>query len=196
VDLRPVTEDDLALLERFCVEPELMGLDWQGFRDRGRIRRRFAEDGFLGSKDGQFMVIADDQPAGFVTWRAVSYGSDEHTCWNIGSILLPEWRGGGGSSSTARYSVGSGIPPGAAPSPPRVVPKWYYYFVAMNLRLNDEDSALLRALAEEEGVSLHEAALRAIRRSARELAHTSRVREATGEMLERWGDVLDRLGRA
>ena len=43
---------------------------------------------------------------------------------------------------------------------------------------------------------LHEAALRAIRRSARELAHTDRVREATAEMLGRWGEVLDRLGRA
>ena len=35
-----------------------------------------------------------------------------------------------------------------------------------------------------------------IRRSARELAHTDRVREATAEMLGRWGEVLDRLGRA
>lgn len=68
--------------------------------------------------------------------------------------------------------------------------------MAMNLRLDDEDSALLRALAEAEHVSMHEAALRAIRRSAREVAHTERVREATGEMLDRWGDVLDRLGRA
>jgi uncharacterized protein (DUF1778 family) len=68
--------------------------------------------------------------------------------------------------------------------------------MAMNLRLDDEDSELLRALAEAEHISLHEAALRAIRRSARELAHTDRVREATGEMLARWGEVLDRLGRA
>ncbi len=68
--------------------------------------------------------------------------------------------------------------------------------MAMNLRLGDEDSALLRALADAEHVSLHEAALRAIRRSARELAHTDKVREATTEMLDRWGDVLDRLGRA
>ena len=57
----------------------------------------------------------------------------------------------------------------------------------MNLRLDDEDSALLKALAEAEHVSLHEAALRAIRRSARGLAHTDRVREATAEMLDRWG---------
>jgi hypothetical protein len=37
---------------------------------------------------------------------------------------------------------------------------------------------------------------RTIRRSARELAHTDRVREATAEMLGRWGGVLDRLGNA
>ena len=68
--------------------------------------------------------------------------------------------------------------------------------MAMNLRLDEEDSELLRALAEAEHVSLHEAVLRAIRRSAREIAHTDRVREATAEMMDRWGDVLDRLGRA
>ncbi len=77
-----------------------------------------------------------------------------------------------------------------------VVPLWYHVVMAMNLRLDDDDSALLKALAEAEHVSLHEAALRAIRRSARELAHTDRVREATAEMLDRWGGVLDRLGRA
>jgi uncharacterized protein (DUF1778 family) len=77
-----------------------------------------------------------------------------------------------------------------------VVPLWSHIVVAMNLRLDDEDSALLKALAEAEHVSLHEAALRAIRRSARELAHTDRVREATAEMLGRWGEVLDRLGHA
>jgi uncharacterized protein (DUF1778 family) len=68
--------------------------------------------------------------------------------------------------------------------------------MAMTLRLDEEDSALLRALAEAEHVSLHEAALRAIRRGAREVAHTQRVRAATAEMLDQWGDVLDRLGRA
>jgi len=60
-----------------------------------------------------------------------------------------------------------------------LVPKWYQSLVAMNLRLDEEDSALLRALAEADQVSLHEAVLRAIRRSARDLAHTARVREAT-----------------
>ncbi len=68
--------------------------------------------------------------------------------------------------------------------------------MAMNLRLDEEDSALLKALAEAEHESLHEAVLRAIRRSAREMAHTERVSKATAEMTDRWGEVLDRLGRA
>jgi uncharacterized protein (DUF1778 family) len=66
----------------------------------------------------------------------------------------------------------------------------------MNLRLDDEDSVLLRALADAEQVSLHEAALRAIRRSAQEIAPAERVREATAEMTDRWKEVLYRLGRA
>lgn len=77
-----------------------------------------------------------------------------------------------------------------------MVPLWYHECMAMNLRLDEEDSALLKALAEAEHVSMHEAALRAIRRSAREVAHTERVGGATAEMLARWGEVLDRLGRA
>jgi uncharacterized protein (DUF1778 family) len=77
-----------------------------------------------------------------------------------------------------------------------MVPIWYHVAMAMNLRLDEEDSALLKALADAQQISLHEAALRAIRRSAREIAHTDRVRGATAEMLGRWGEVLDRLGRA
>jgi uncharacterized protein (DUF1778 family) len=77
-----------------------------------------------------------------------------------------------------------------------MVLKWYHGLMAMNLRLNEEDRALLMALADAEHVSMHEAVLRAIRRSAQEVAHTTRVSEATAEMMDRWGDVLDRLGRA
>jgi RimJ/RimL family protein N-acetyltransferase len=102
VALRPIAEEDLPLLERFCVEPELMGLDWLGFRDRGHIRRRFGRDGFLGEDDGQMMVIADGHAAGFVAWRDPAYYGRRHACWNIGIILLPEWRGRGVGSIAQR----------------------------------------------------------------------------------------------
>jgi uncharacterized protein (DUF1778 family) len=64
----------------------------------------------------------------------------------------------------------------------------------MNLRLDDEDAALLAALAEAQGLSRHEAVLRAIRRAAQDLGHSTRVSAATDEMQQRWADVLDRLG--
>ena len=66
------------------------------------------------------------------------------------------------------------VPPGFD-----VVPLWYHVVMAMNLRLDDEDSALLKALAEAEQVSLHEAALRATGHAR--LRHPDRVREATAE---------------
>lgn len=77
-----------------------------------------------------------------------------------------------------------------------MVPGWYHVAVAMNLRLDDQDAALLRALAEAQDVSMHEAVLRAIRRAAWEVDHTARVREATVQMQTRWGAVLRRLGDA
>ena len=36
-----------------------------------------------------------------------------------------------------------------------MVPQWYRLVMAMNLRLDEEDSELLRALADAEQVSLH-----------------------------------------
>jgi len=67
VSLRPVTEDDLALLRRFLTEPGLIGLDWNGFRDARKIDRRFAADGYLTPDDTWLMVSVDDDgtAAGF-----------------------------------------------------------------------------------------------------------------------------------
>ncbi|MFF0271698.1 hypothetical protein ACFYRU_39365, partial [Kribbella sp. NPDC004536] len=56
VTLRPVVAEDLPLLQRFAVEPWLIGLDWNGYRDPQAPVRRYAEDGFLGKDDGRLMV--------------------------------------------------------------------------------------------------------------------------------------------
>jgi RimJ/RimL family protein N-acetyltransferase len=83
------------LLRRFHTEPGLVGLDWAGYRDPELITRRFAEDGYLGDRDGRLMV--DDgttkAAAGFVTWTARQYTNVRH--WEIGIALLPERRGQG-----------------------------------------------------------------------------------------------------
>jgi uncharacterized protein (DUF1778 family) len=64
----------------------------------------------------------------------------------------------------------------------------------MTLRLSEEDDRALSALAEAEGVSRHEATLRAIRESAARHAHQSQVRELSAQARQRYAKVLDRLG--
>lgn len=94
IRLRPVAENDLAMFRRFATEPGLIGLDWAGFRDTQVFARRFAADGYLGAEDGRLMVDVDDVAAGLVSWISGSFGSTgKH--WEIGIVLLPEWRGRG-----------------------------------------------------------------------------------------------------
>jgi RimJ/RimL family protein N-acetyltransferase len=95
VRLRPVAEDDLEIFRRFATEPDLIGLDWAGFKDAQAAVRRFAVDGHLGADDGRLMVdVGADGAAGFVSYIAGLYGGmAKH--WEIGIALLPEWRGRG-----------------------------------------------------------------------------------------------------
>ncbi|MEO7422635.1 MAG: CopG family transcriptional regulator [Ornithinibacter sp.] len=67
--------------------------------------------------------------------------------------------------------------------------------MAMTLRLTPEDELLLAALAEAEGISRHEATLRAIREAASRHAHQTKVADLSLRARERYADVLDRLGR-
>ncbi len=67
--------------------------------------------------------------------------------------------------------------------------------MAMTLRLTEEEDAALVFLAEQQGVSKREATVRAIQESAQRLAHETRVAQATDRGLERWADVLERLGK-
>lgn len=94
VALTPVQAEDVPLLQRFAVEPGLIGLDWGGFRDAQAPVRRFAEDGFLGAEDSRLMVRTGDETAGIVSWRSGSFDSVTKY-WEIGIALLPEHRGRG-----------------------------------------------------------------------------------------------------
>ncbi len=67
--------------------------------------------------------------------------------------------------------------------------------MAMTLRLTEEDEKVLARLAEADGISRHEATIRAIHEVAARRGHESRVREASAEARTRYADLLDRLGR-
>ncbi|WP_326674325.1 MULTISPECIES: GNAT family N-acetyltransferase [unclassified Streptomyces] len=95
LQLRPVAEDDLPVLERFLTEPQATGpFQWLGWSDPGRWRRRWAQDGLLSDEGGQLMVVTSADRLGFVAWRKVTTSRSSY-CWNIGAQLLPEARGRG-----------------------------------------------------------------------------------------------------
>jgi len=66
--------------------------------------------------------------------------------------------------------------------------------MAMTLRLTDEEQAALRQRAEIEGISLQEAARRAVREFVDRSDHSDRVAKAAARILMAHDDALHRLG--
>jgi hypothetical protein len=67
--------------------------------------------------------------------------------------------------------------------------------MAMTLRLTDEEQAALRQRADAEGISMQEAARRAVRDYVARGHHRDRVNAAAGRILEAHAEALERLGR-
>lgn len=67
--------------------------------------------------------------------------------------------------------------------------------MAMTLRLSDEQERALALLAESDGVSKHEAVVRAIAEAAARRVRVDRVRSLSGEGRERYAGLLDRLAQ-
>ncbi len=67
--------------------------------------------------------------------------------------------------------------------------------MAMTLRLTDEERDALRERARQEGISMQEAARRAIRDYVAQGQHRDRVAAAARRVMEAHADALDRLGR-
>ena len=69
-----------------------------------------------------------------------------------------------------------------------------YRAMAMTLRTDDELETALAALAEAEGTSRQEIVRRAVLERYARSGHVARVQESSARLVDRWGDVLDRLG--
>lgn len=67
--------------------------------------------------------------------------------------------------------------------------------MAMTLRLTTTEKAALQRVAEAEGISMQEAARRAVREYVDVTSHRSRVSEAAAKVLALHAEALDRLGR-
>lgn len=66
--------------------------------------------------------------------------------------------------------------------------------MALTLRTDDELERALDALAETEGLSRQEVIRRAVLERYERAGHSKLVEGSVEGMVERWGDVLDRLG--
>jgi predicted transcriptional regulator len=66
--------------------------------------------------------------------------------------------------------------------------------MALTLRTDDELERALTALAETEGLSRQEVIRRAVLDRYAQSERQARVADSSQRMVERWGDVLDRLG--
>lgn len=74
-----------------------------------------------------------------------------------------------------------------------MVPLWYHAAMAMNLRLSDAQTNALRRAAEQDGISMQEAALRAI--DAFTSRRADRLAEAISRVAKEDAELLDRLSR-
>ncbi len=66
--------------------------------------------------------------------------------------------------------------------------------MAMTLRLTDSEQEALRARADAEGISMQEAARRAVREFVARSDHRDRVARGAHLILDTHGDALRRLG--
>jgi len=75
-----------------------------------------------------------------------------------------------------------------------VVPPRYHRPVAMTVRTDEELDRALAALAAAEGTSRQEIIRRAVLERYERSGHAARVQESSERLMDRWGDVLHRLG--
>lgn len=64
----------------------------------------------------------------------------------------------------------------------------------MTLRTDAELDQALTALADAEGISRQEVIRRAVLERYERSGHVARVQESSDRLIDKWGDVLHRLG--
>jgi plasmid stability protein len=67
--------------------------------------------------------------------------------------------------------------------------------MAMTLRLTDDEQTALRERADAEGISMQEAARRAVRSYVTQGKHRDRVSDAARRVMDAHREAIERLGR-
>jgi RimJ/RimL family protein N-acetyltransferase len=106
VRLRPFTESDLELFDRFATDSALSEpFEWVGFTSPVHLRQRWQDDRLLGSSPYFLAVAAVDGDAlvGWVDWRETERLGQG--AWEIGVLIVPEMRGRGAGAACQRLLV-------------------------------------------------------------------------------------------
>ena len=105
IDLRPVAEADLALLEDWAADPDHNGeYNTFGLRPAGETRRSFAEHRFLTDDHGKLLAVTNaGEVVGDVSYRVVKHGGGmANRVYEIGVTIAPAYRGRGYGAEAQR----------------------------------------------------------------------------------------------
>ena len=105
VTLRPVSEDDLPLLQEMTQDPRLAGeFELYGWYAPSLFQRGWEKNRLISLDGGTLAVVCGDDLAGGVTWRRRETAPASH-CWVMGIGLLPEMRNHGYGTQAHRLLV-------------------------------------------------------------------------------------------
>lgn len=105
IDLRPVTEADLALLETWDADPDYLGAyNTFGLRPAGQTRRSFTEHHYFTDDRGKLLAATKaGEVVGDVTYRRVQHGGGiANRVYEIGVTIAPAQRGRGYGAEAQR----------------------------------------------------------------------------------------------
>lgn len=106
VALRAFDEGDLGFLDRLSTDPDASGpFLWSGFVDPRTRRRRWEHDGYIGAESAALAVVIGGTVAGIASWRVRDRGGPSGGCYEIGMVLVPDYRGQGHGVTAQRMLV-------------------------------------------------------------------------------------------
>ncbi len=105
IDLRPVAEADLAIMEAWDADPDHAGeYNTFGLRPAGQTRQSFAEHRYLADDHGLLLAVTRaGEVAGDVSYRLVKHGGGiANRVYEIGITIAPAHRGQGFGAEAQR----------------------------------------------------------------------------------------------
>ena len=104
--LRPYAVADVDRFSEEFSTPQSRGeLQWFGFQNAQRSHAEFEQTGYLAEDGGRLVIEAGGAWAGRIQWFRRSWGPSASWCWEIGILIVPDFRGQGIGTCAQRQLV-------------------------------------------------------------------------------------------